>query len=244
MTDTAATSPAANLFRKKPVVIEAAQFTGDELRGVCRCKLFGAEDAEYDRTDRGPHVHTIHGGQPVFVEPGDWVIPEPDGEHFYPCKPDIFAATYEPAALPASDAGKWIVARETVVEWPGERPRLGYTVLSDAKPFDSADAATLYIARNALPLGWVRMLATQSPWDSLFPAAPSLSPPARKWSDDEIYALARKHFGGAETFGLIWELDAKYAKACDMPQDARWSASSVKAESLLAFVRALEGSPT
>jgi hypothetical protein len=42
-----------------------------------------------------PHVHTIHADQIVLLKIGDWVIPEPDGKHFYPCKPDIFAETYE-----------------------------------------------------------------------------------------------------------------------------------------------------
>lgn len=44
-----------------------------------------------------PHVHTIHDNQLVVLEVGDFIIPEPDGEHYYPCKPAIFAATYEPA---------------------------------------------------------------------------------------------------------------------------------------------------
>ena len=43
-----------------------------------------------------PHVHTIHQGQIVILERGDWILPEPDGVHFYPVKPDIFTATYEP----------------------------------------------------------------------------------------------------------------------------------------------------
>ena len=30
-----------------------------------------------------------------MVTSGDWVLPEPDGVHFYPVKPEIFAATYE-----------------------------------------------------------------------------------------------------------------------------------------------------
>ena len=37
---------------------------------------------------------TIHGDK-IPVVKGDWIIQEPDGKHYYPCKPDIFAATYE-----------------------------------------------------------------------------------------------------------------------------------------------------
>lgn len=73
-------------YRKKPVVIEAEQFLGVDtaaVRGVCVCG------------SRPSHLHTIHEGQLVYLEHGDWIIPEPDGEHFYPCKPDIFEATYE-----------------------------------------------------------------------------------------------------------------------------------------------------
>jgi len=80
-------------FRKKPVVIEAEQYVkyGGLVRGMCNsvsCKC---------DVNPKPHVHTIHAGQMVDLEVGDWIIPEPDGEHFYPCKPDIFEATYEPA---------------------------------------------------------------------------------------------------------------------------------------------------
>lgn len=76
-------------YRKKPVVIEAEQYTeeGKPVKGMCsECGDFEA-----------PHVHTIHNNQAVFLELGDFVIPEPDGIHFYPCKPDIFRASYEPA---------------------------------------------------------------------------------------------------------------------------------------------------
>lgn len=34
--------------------------------------------------------------RPVIVDPGDWIIAEPDGEHYYPCKPEIFRQNYEP----------------------------------------------------------------------------------------------------------------------------------------------------
>ena len=79
-------------YRKKPVVIEAANYTeyGKLVKGMCNSiSCFTAGNNE-------PHVHTIHNGQTVNLEIGDYIISEPDGEHFYPCKPDIFEATYEP----------------------------------------------------------------------------------------------------------------------------------------------------
>jgi hypothetical protein len=82
-------------FRKKPVIIEAEQFnvfSSRSMRGVCgyggRCKS-GTPSTEL-------HVHTIHDNQIIMIEHRDWIIPESDGVHFYPCKPDIFAETYEP----------------------------------------------------------------------------------------------------------------------------------------------------
>lgn len=78
-------------YRKKPVVIEAVQYVeyGRLVKGMCNSMSCFRE---HDK----PHVHTIHGNQVVLLEVGDWIIPEPDGKHFYPVKPDIFEATYEP----------------------------------------------------------------------------------------------------------------------------------------------------
>lgn len=78
-------------YRKKPVIIEAEQYTeeGKLVKGMCNSRSCFLEGGAL------PHVHTIHKNQMVLLEVGDFVIPEPDGEHFYPCKPDIFANTYE-----------------------------------------------------------------------------------------------------------------------------------------------------
>lgn len=72
-------------FRKKPIIVEAEQFTHPATppRGV------------HIEEDGRAYVMTIH-LQKVYLETGDWILPEPDGEHFYPVKPDIFSATYEP----------------------------------------------------------------------------------------------------------------------------------------------------
>lgn len=74
-------------FRKKPVVIEAVQFWNDQPfpKEVCDC---GADPMHYG----APHIHTLEGIHDVSE--GDWIIKGVKGE-FYPCKPDIFEATYE-----------------------------------------------------------------------------------------------------------------------------------------------------
>lgn len=68
-------------FRKKPVVIEAFQwFISADDRNVVL------------HDDLGPYIATLEG--PMRVSPGDWIITGVKGER-YPCKPDIFEATYE-----------------------------------------------------------------------------------------------------------------------------------------------------
>lgn len=75
-------------FRKKPVVIEAFQLTKDLLMETCTnskgLKLNG---------DGTVSIPTLEGEMLASV--GDWIITGVKGER-YPCKPDIFEATYEP----------------------------------------------------------------------------------------------------------------------------------------------------
>lgn len=71
-------------------MIEAEQYI--KYAGLVKgmCGSFSCYSAGNDR----PHVHT-NKDQMVNLEVGDWIIPEPDGKHYYPCKPDIFEATYD-----------------------------------------------------------------------------------------------------------------------------------------------------
>lgn len=80
-------------YRKKPVVIEATQWfkMGDHPAVIDNPKLHGAFINLLDGHGWCP---TLEGGHEVT--PGDWIITGVKGEH-YPCKPDIFLATYEPA---------------------------------------------------------------------------------------------------------------------------------------------------
>jgi hypothetical protein len=69
-------------YRKKPVVIEAVQFSAIAPL---------PEGVEYDSKGNAI-IKTLEG--PLRVSDGDWIITGVKGER-YPCKPDIFAATYE-----------------------------------------------------------------------------------------------------------------------------------------------------
>lgn len=99
-------------YRKKPVVIDAVQFVvtkripckfGDALEyndgevarfmGWPAIRIFTApSDVPEGRSYI--EIPTMEGVMQVNV--GDWIIRGVKGE-FYPCRSDIFAATYEPA---------------------------------------------------------------------------------------------------------------------------------------------------
>jgi hypothetical protein len=85
-------------FRKRPVVVEAEQWwPNSEIKGVQYEQEYTKADLDGERIIReGAYVTTIH-GERAHLAPGDYVITEPDGIHHYPCKPDIFEATYDPA---------------------------------------------------------------------------------------------------------------------------------------------------
>ena len=74
-------------YRKKPVVIEAIQFTGDNFEEI---KKFGAQG--FDAGIRNMVIETLEGKMTALS--GDWIIKGVKGE-FYLCKPDIFEKTYE-----------------------------------------------------------------------------------------------------------------------------------------------------
>ena len=89
-------------FRKKPVVINAAQITEDGAKALYEL-VDGCPDVDIVRGHAlsdipnkviSVHVRTLEGT--MIGNLGDWLIRGVKGE-FYPCKSDIFAATYEVA---------------------------------------------------------------------------------------------------------------------------------------------------
>lgn len=109
-------------YRKKPVVIDAVQWwkNGDHPEDGSQTLISdtgvncGLTEGKVVRWYRHPEIkdtyrQCMHCGVSFFdhgwidtkegghiVCPGDYIITGVQGEH-YPCKPDIFAATYEPA---------------------------------------------------------------------------------------------------------------------------------------------------
>ena len=119
------------LFTKKPVTVEARQFWGggaglkggptpdstshthaiyqwierntlgsfEPLDVIEGRKPWPASGVTIDPRDGRMVIATLEGGH--WVNLGDWIIRGVQGE-FYPCNPDIFEATYEPVAPPAT----------------------------------------------------------------------------------------------------------------------------------------------
>jgi hypothetical protein len=88
----------AGMYRKKPVTIEAFQWTGPD----CPLPKWAEGKMELHSTEK------IHNSEYLLIPTlegkmqanrGDWIIKGVKGE-LYPCKPDIFEATYTPANEP------------------------------------------------------------------------------------------------------------------------------------------------
>lgn len=91
------------IFRKKPVEVEAIQYLG--VSNLEEVLAFTGKHPSWDEHfqdmqhykdfvaafDEKFKIITLEGD--IYASPGDWIIKGVAGE-FYPCKPDIFQATY------------------------------------------------------------------------------------------------------------------------------------------------------
>lgn len=78
-------------FRKKPVVVDAVQWNGENIDEVCDLG-YAMDDATSITPEGKLKVETLEGTMTADVY--DWIIRGIKGE-LYPCKPGIFEATYE-----------------------------------------------------------------------------------------------------------------------------------------------------
>lgn len=87
-------------YRKKPVIIEAIQFTRNNFQEIRDFTDYKADTLTIERRIDGIAtciIPTLE-GQHIATE-GDYIIKGVEGE-FYPCKPDIFEKTYEKVGSP------------------------------------------------------------------------------------------------------------------------------------------------
>lgn len=99
-------------FMSKAVIIEAVQFKPHDdlpmetapswfVKELLSGRVTAHKDSPpYDK----PYLTVQTANGPVRAEPDDWIIREPSGTGCYPCKPDVFAAKYEPLNEPAEPA--------------------------------------------------------------------------------------------------------------------------------------------
>lgn len=89
-------------YRKKPVVVQAFRFSTNNDDGINMNAIVGWMNQGKD----APQPNGWHNGTDIFIftlegtmraTVGDWIIRGVQSE-FYPCKSDIFDATYEPAS--------------------------------------------------------------------------------------------------------------------------------------------------
>jgi hypothetical protein len=106
-------------WRKKPIEIEAVQlrwatwnevcdFLGDIVSLANPARYISGEEASHTCGEPGPQyialtIPTLEGDHTALH--GDWIIKGVKGE-FYPCKPDIFEATYEAVDMPEDPAAR------------------------------------------------------------------------------------------------------------------------------------------
>ena len=82
-------------YKKKPLTIEAIQFADNADCILAIHKFIGQETTRVNYEDKdNPYIkiETLEGT--IRASVGDYIIKGVNGE-FYPCKPDIFAKTYE-----------------------------------------------------------------------------------------------------------------------------------------------------
>lgn len=79
-------------YRKKPIDVDAIQWTGENIDEMCL--FLGSNNLTTERSPTKNHLYFWTSQGMALAKKGDYIIKEIDGE-FYPCKKDLFAKTYE-----------------------------------------------------------------------------------------------------------------------------------------------------
>jgi len=147
-------------YRKKPIVVDAIRWTGDNGRDICSRWILSvmpiAEGCYLTLYDGKMAINTLAGEMNVSV--GDWVIRGVAGE-LYPCDPAVFEASYEPAeqADDGSVSAAEVIHKPVFIGYVGQTVRLpsvrctcGYT---PSGPGDADTMMTMHLASMMLGRG-------------------------------------------------------------------------------------------
>lgn len=133
-------------YRKKPFVIESEKFTqenGERLAAWCGGTFHHTAKPGYTSAIRIQTLESV-----MTAQAGDWIIKGAKGE-FYPCKPDIFEATYDSALHLVMVCGIDCHPGDAVCNnYCNEAPQKGR--MSDTPP-PGPDAPKLQYSSPALP---------------------------------------------------------------------------------------------
>ena len=111
-----------NKYRKKPVIVEAVIWAGNNMDEVKELAKNAVENIIF--VNNNLYIETLEGNMNVSV--GDYVIKGIAGE-FYPCKPDIFKETYETVSM-VSDNDKTTVPMSQYRKLENKNKKLRNTI--------------------------------------------------------------------------------------------------------------------
>lgn len=111
-----------NKYRKKPVIVEAVIWTGNNIDEVKELAKNAVEHIIF--VDNNLYIETLEGNMNVSI--GDYIIKGIAGE-FYPCKPDIFKQTYETVSM-VSDNDKTTVPMSQYRKLENKNKKLRNTI--------------------------------------------------------------------------------------------------------------------
>ena len=111
-----------NKYRKKPVIVEAVIWTGNNIDEIKELAKNAVEHIIF--VDNNLYIETLEGNMNVSI--GDYIIKGIAGE-FYPCKPDIFKETYETVSM-VSDNDRTTVPMSQYIKLENKNKKLRNTI--------------------------------------------------------------------------------------------------------------------